>query len=342
VRILILLFCCVFLWPALVKAEPVSVIVDIREELGESSEYMTVQRARNRAVIEGIDRLPSIIIGKEQLQSSTNQDDVWSLDIKAVIATQAKSSILSLVWNEERTAVSVKVEVSLDYQSTLAMIHGIQSSLSARSKLKELYAQFIDNIESQASLSDLQLLRAEAEHVIFNHFNALSHDEALQLEKSKEQAALTVQSYRDYEELLKLWNSLSIEVVAVRNGAVIIDVRASYAEAPAHVSRRFCIARNKESNDVILSGLRFIHPDARLVILADGDISEAEELLWANRRVPTWKRDTSEFQNALRTVGGNRNNLPRYGYSFVAGELGLNLDAILANPGLLLERMGGC
>ena len=341
-RILILLFCCVFLWPTFARAEPVSIIVELTEERGTSSEYMTIQRARNRAVVEGIDSLPSIIIGREQLQSGTNQDDVWSLDIKAVIATQARSNVLSLIWNEEKTAVSVKVEVSLDYQATLAMMHGIQSSLSARSKLKELYAQFIENIESQASLSDLQLLRAEAEHVIFNHFNALTHDEALQIQKSKEQAALTVQSYRDYEELLKLWNSISIEVVSVRDGAVIVDVRADYNEAPAHVPRRFCIARNKESNDVVLSGLRFIYPDARLVILADGDIRETDELLWANRRVPSWKRDSSEFQNALRSVEGDRSRLPRYGYSLIAGELDLNLDAILANPGLLLERMGGC
>lgn len=323
-------------------AEPVMVSVEVTEERLNSTESATLYRARARAVIEGLDSLPSIIVGREQMRRESNMDDYWSLDIKAIIATQAKTNLINLSWDDDRTVLNATFQVYLDYQETMAMINGIQSSLTARSKLRELYSQLVKSIDENSSLVDLASFKAETDNIIFNYFNSLSHEGAVSLKNAQQNAARTLSSYEEYREQVKVWDSLTVEVIDVRDNAVVVDIRAAYLDAPQNVLRRFCIARQKADDYTILSGLRFIHPDSRLVLISSGSIREGDELLWANRRVPGWRRDREEFNRALRSANNVKSDIPEYGYVLIAGELGLNLNAILANPGLILDRIGGC
>lgn len=126
-------------------ASPVTVMVT--EKISDQSDSIVRQNARIKAQYAGIERLPVVMTGHEQL---TDKD--FTTKIKAYLVGEVDVLTMGEVWDRNAGNYTLTAQVSLNRQASLEMIDGIRNNLTLQKKLKNLYAA-LDKLSHDKSIN---------------------------------------------------------------------------------------------------------------------------------------------------------------------------------------------
>ena len=130
----------------LTVASPVTVTVT--EKIEGKSDSIVRQNARIKAQYAGIERLPVVLTGHEQLT-----DNNFTTKIKAYLVGDVKVLTMNEAWDRENDTYTLGAQVSLNKQASLEMIEGIRNNLELQSKLEKLY-DALERITSEQGFSE--------------------------------------------------------------------------------------------------------------------------------------------------------------------------------------------
>jgi hypothetical protein len=127
-------------------ASPVTVTVT--EIIDGKSDSVVRQNARIKAQYAGIERLPVVMTGYEQLT-----DNNFATKIKAYLVGDVNVLTMNEIWDRNNDTYTLSAQVSLNRQASLEMIDGIRNNLELQNKLEMLYDE-LDRITSEQGFSN--------------------------------------------------------------------------------------------------------------------------------------------------------------------------------------------
>ena len=316
-----------------------SVRVEVEQAFdGNDSQAIVRNKALSKAALKGIERLPAVLIGKEEMLSINGELQNYTSDIKAVMAGQVDVLTVNEQWNDNRLILTA--DVRLDYGKTVEIITSLRDDAKARSALKRIYDSLADEIEKGARNASWEAASVEFEGVVYNHFSGLSHSEALELKERKKELDALTQSYHGYyDKFLPLWETVQVAVSDVQEDFIVLDVLANPDRAKefyANWSNGYtCIVRRNYNPDYKYQyGVSTIKLPARLIVYKRGLPSWRKASIWLER---VGKRGMSFEESSYY-----KPDYFKEGVRLTGQELGLTLDNLLANPKRIFDYIGFC
>ena len=123
------------------------VVVTVTERIVANNDSIVRQNARIKAQYAGIERLPVVMSGHEQLT-----DKKFTTNIKAYLVGEVDVVTLREEWDRQKGVFTLTAQVSLNHQASLEMVEGIRNNLSLQKKLKNLYLA-LDKLSNDKSIA---------------------------------------------------------------------------------------------------------------------------------------------------------------------------------------------
>lgn len=128
-------------------ANAASVLTDVEIQINGVDRNTLMTHAKSTAVIQAIDKLPTVIWGEQHLM-----DEKFSEDIKAIGFAQADVKVLVEKYDLTRNTLSLKAQVSWDEAKMLSMLKSVQEGEAAKKRVREI-TSLIDSIKVEDHLS---------------------------------------------------------------------------------------------------------------------------------------------------------------------------------------------
>lgn len=122
-------------------------VVTVTEKIVANSDSVVRQNARIKAQYAGIERLPVVMSGHEQLT-----DKKFTTNIKAYLVGEVDVVTLREEWDRQKGVFTLTAQVSLNRQASLEMVEGIRNNLALQKKLKDLYLA-LDKLANDKNVS---------------------------------------------------------------------------------------------------------------------------------------------------------------------------------------------
>lgn len=339
VKYFLFLLLTAVLFPVDAGEPQTSVRVEVEQVFDDNDSQAIVRnKASAKAALEGIERLPAVLIGKEEMFSINGELQNYTSDIKAVMAGQVDVLTVNEQWIDNRLILTA--DVRLDYGKTVEIITSLRDDAKARRALKRIYDSLADEIEKGAKNASWEAASVEFEGVVYNHFSGLNHNEALELKERKRELDALTESYQGYyDKFLPLWETVQVAVSDVQEDFIVLDVLASPDRAKEFYDNRSngqtCIVRSNYNPDYTYQyGVSTIKLPARLIIYKAGLPSWRKANMWLER---VGKREMS-----FEELKYYESDYFKEGVRLTGQELNLTLDSLLANPKRIFDYIGFC
>lgn len=197
-------------------ASPVTVTVT--ESISGQSDSIIRQNARVKAQYAGIERLPVVMSGHEQLT-----DTSFTTSIKAYLVGEVDVLTMGEVWDRKVGIYTLTAEVSLNRLASMEMIEGIRSNLALQKRLKSLYTS-LDKLASASSISGADFADVH-DSILSVKGRALVRDTIASSITAKED--FLAESYRFFDKryMQPLLEKVMVEVTSIDESQVHYTVR---------------------------------------------------------------------------------------------------------------------